>query len=154
MARRRRRRMTRKQARMRRRRIRIAGFCLAGCILIFGIVCGAFHHYVSQFPEDKIAENIYVGTVDLSGLSKKEALEKLAGQKKADQKQTVSLTVEGQKAEATLEECGFDYADVIRKRRRIFWKNGQFHLQSTHRMRPLQKVEADFRLTKRKLERP
>lgn len=71
MARRRRRRMTRKQARMRRRRIRIAGFCLAGCILIFGIVCGAFHHYVSQFPEDKIAENIYVGTVDLSGLSKK-----------------------------------------------------------------------------------
>ena len=112
MARRRRRRMTRKQARMRRRRIRIAGFCLAGCILILGIVCGAFHHYVSQFPEDKIAENIYVGTVDLSGLSKKEALEKLAGQKKADQKQTVSLTVEGQKAEATLEECGFDYADV------------------------------------------
>ena len=97
---------------MRRRRIRIAGFCLAGCILILGIVCGAFHHYVSQFPEDKIAENIYVGTVDLSGLSKKEALEKLAGQKKADQKQTVSLTVEGQKAEATLEECGFDYADV------------------------------------------
>ena len=69
---------------MRRRRIRIAGFCLAGCILILGIVCGAFHHYVSQFPEDKIAENIYVGTVDLSGLSKKEALEKLAGQKKAD----------------------------------------------------------------------
>ncbi len=69
--------MTRKQARMRRRRIRIAGFCLAGCILILGIVCGAFHHYVSQFPEDKIAENIYVGTVDLSGLSKKkEALEK------------------------------------------------------------------------------
>ena len=112
MARRRRRRMTRKQARMRRRRIRIAGFCLAGCILILGIVCGAFHHYVSQFPEDKIAENIYVGTVDLSGLSKKEALEKLTGQKKADQKQTVSLTVEGQKAEATLEECGFDYADV------------------------------------------
>ena len=104
--------MTRKQARMRRRRIRIAGFCFAGCILIFGIVCGAFHHYVSQFPEDKIAENIYVGTVDLSGLSKKEALEKLAGQKEADQKQTVSLTVEGQKAEATLEECGFDYADV------------------------------------------
>lgn len=112
MALRRRRRMTRKQARMRRRRIRIAGFCLAGCILILGIVCGAFHHYVSQFPEDKIAENIYVGTVDLSGLSKKEALEKLAGQKKADQKQTVSLTVEGQKAEATLEECGFDYVDV------------------------------------------
>ena len=60
---------------MRRRRIRIAGFCLAGCILILGIVCGAFHHYVSQFPEDKIAENIYVGTVDLSGLSNKEALE-------------------------------------------------------------------------------
>ena len=59
--------MTRKQARMRRRGIRIAGFCLAGCILILGIVCGAFHHYVSQFPEDKIAENIYVGTVDLSG---------------------------------------------------------------------------------------
>ena len=43
---------------MRRRRIRIAGFCLAGCILILGIVCGAFHHYVSQFPEDKIAENM------------------------------------------------------------------------------------------------
>ena len=95
------------------------------------------------------------------------------------------MTVEGQKAEATLEECGFDYADVkanvkaamdygksgglfgrykslrklskekvVRKRRRIFWKNGQFHLQSTHRMRPLRKVEADFRLTKRKLERP
>ena len=193
MARRRRRRMTRKQARMRRRRIRIAGFCLAGCILILGIVCGAFHHYVSQFPEDKIAENIYVGTVDLSGLSKKEALEKLAGQKKADQKQTVSLTVEGQKAEATLEECGFDYADVKAnvKAAMDYGKSGGLFgrykslrklskekvvlspeytldqkatenileeravpLQSTHRMRPLRKVEADFRLTKRKLERP
>ena len=108
---------------MRRRGIRIAGFCLAGCILILGIVCGAFHHYVSQFPEDKIAENIYVGTVDLSGLSKKEALEKLAGQKKADQKQTVSLTVEGQKTEATLRrregEC--EGCHGLWKKRRTFW---------------------------------
>ena len=112
MARRRRRRMTRKQARMRRRRIRLAGFCLAGSILILGIVCGALHRYVSKFPKDKIAENIYVGTVDLSGLSEEEALKKLASQKEADQKQTVSLTVEGQNAEATLEEYGLNYTDV------------------------------------------
>ena len=72
MARRRRRRMTRKQARMRRRGIRIAGFCLAGCILILGIVCGAFHHYVSQFPEDKIAENQEARTC----MIKKDSLER------------------------------------------------------------------------------
>ena len=64
--------------------------------LILGIVCGAFHHYVSQFPEDKIAENIYVGTVDLSGLSKKKALEKLGrSEERQIRRQTVSLTVEG-----------------------------------------------------------
>ena len=111
MARRRRRRMTRKQARI-RRRIRIAGFCLAGCLVILGAACAAFHHYVSKFPEDKIADHVYVGTVDLSGLSKIEAEKKLLEQKEADQKQTVSLTVEGQSAEATLEEYGLDYKDV------------------------------------------
>ena len=131
---------------MRRRRIRIAGFCLAGCILILGIVCGAFHHYVSQFPEDKIAENIYVGTVDLSGLSKKEALEKLTGQKKADQKQTVSLTVEGQKAEATLEECGFDYADVKAnvKAAMDYGKSGGLHYLYPGNQSVLRKFPCDY----------
>ena len=112
MARRRRRRMTRRQARLRKRRMRVAGLVFAGCIVALGIFCGALHHYVSKFPEDKIAKNVYVGNVDLSGLSKAEAKEKLNAQKDADQKQTVSLAVEGQSVEATLKELGLDYKDI------------------------------------------
>lgn len=112
MARRRRRRMTRRQARMRRRRMKLAGLVIAGSVVVLGIVCGVLHHYVSKFPEDKIAQNIYIGNVDLSGLGETEAEEKLLEQKEADLKQIVSLTVEGQTAEATLEECGLDYEDI------------------------------------------
>lgn len=112
MARRRRRRMTRKQARLRKRRMQAAGLVFAGCIVVLGIFCGVLHHYVSKFPKDKIAKNVYVGNVDLSGLSKAEAREKLTAQKEADEKQTVSLAVEGQSVEATLEEYGLDYKDI------------------------------------------
>lgn len=111
MARRRRRRMTRKQARM-RRRMRLAGFGLASCIAILGIVCGVLYHYVSRFPDDKIADHVYIGCVNLSGLSAEEAEKKLTQQKEADQKLTVSLTVENQSADATLEEYGLDYKDI------------------------------------------
>ena len=111
MARRKRRRMTRRQVRI-RRRLRIAGIVFAICIIAFGVACGVLYRYVSKFPGDKIAKNVYIGTVELSGLSKDEAEEKLSGQLKNDQTKKLALAVEDQSMEATLEELGFNYKDV------------------------------------------
>lgn len=103
------------------------------------------------------------------------------------------MTVEGQKAEATLEECGFDYADVkanvkaamdygksgglfgrykslrkLSKEKVVLSPEYTLDQKATENIleeravpfakhaqnATITKVEADFRLTKRKLERP
>ena len=45
--------------------------------IIFAISYGVLYRYVSKFPADKICNNIYIGSVNVSGMTGKEAKEAL-----------------------------------------------------------------------------
>lgn len=84
----------------------LLGLIFVCLVLVLGISYALLHRYVSKFPADKIAENIYIGATDVSGMTRSEAKAKLDDQTSADKAVNVSVMVEGQSADATLEEYG------------------------------------------------
>ncbi len=104
---------TKKAARRRRRRRRILfGLILLCLLMIWGISQAVFYRYVSRYPADKICRNIYIGPVDVSGMTEKEAMEALNTHLGEDGKIKAVLGVAGQSAETSLEELGMGFDDV------------------------------------------
>ena len=112
MEQRRRRKSMRRRKRMIRRVIICTGIFF--CVLIV-LLSGTYlflNRYISKHPENKVAENIYVGPVDASGMTQsqlKEALEKHLEEIKSVK---VILLIEENKEETTLGELGFGYKDI------------------------------------------
>lgn len=103
-----------KKAAMRRRRRRrfLFRLVLLCMLIIWGISQAVFHRYVSRYPEQKICKNIFIGPVDVSGMTEKEALEALNSHLEEDRKVKAALKVSGQSAETTLEELGAGFEDL------------------------------------------
>lgn len=118
---------TRRAAQRRRRRRRLLFCFVLLCILItWGMSQAVFYRYVSRYPEDKICKNVYIGPVDVSGMTEEEALEALDSHLAEDRKVKAVLRVEGQSVEATLEElgAGFDNAGKSVKKAVDYGKKG------------------------------
>ena len=60
--------------------------------------------YTGRVPEDKICDNVYIGSINVSGMTKEEAKAALTEQMSADQALTVTFHVEGGDAESVAEE--------------------------------------------------
>lgn len=90
----------------------LLGLIFVCLVLVLGTSYALLHHYVSKFPDDKIAENIYIGTTEVSGMTRSEAKAKLDAQMSLDKSVNVSVVVEGQSADATLEEYGLGRSDT------------------------------------------
>ncbi len=86
----------------------IAGSVVAVLLIAFFVMSAT----VNEVPKGTIANNVYVGNIDVSGLTKKEAKAEIKAQVKAYQKEKVTLSAEGTKAEVTLKELGFEIKDV------------------------------------------
>lgn len=113
MAQKRNRKRNKRLARQRRRRMKVLlGLIFVCLVLMLGISYALLHHYVSKFPDDKIAENIYIGNIEASGMTRSEAKAKLDDQMASDKALNVSVMVEGQSADATLEEYGLGRSDT------------------------------------------
>lgn len=113
MAQKKSRKRNRRLARQRRRRMKVLiGLIFVCLVLVLGVSYALLHHYVSKFPTDKIAENIYIGTTEVSGLTGSEAKAKLDEQTDIDKTVTISVMVEGQNADAVLEEYGLRHSDT------------------------------------------
>ena len=67
---------------------------------------------MSKFPQDVVCENIYIGTMNASGMTREEVLKGMEAHLKEDQAKTVTLKVGKESAEATLEEFGIYYRDM------------------------------------------
>ncbi len=98
--------------RRRRRRMVLAGFFVVCAVLTVGIAQVVFYCSVSGYPKDKIFDNIYVGNVEVSGMTEKEAKMALEKQLKKDRAVKVSVELEEGNADAALEEYGLAYKDV------------------------------------------
>lgn len=103
----------RRMAKKRRKRAQVLfGLVLACAVLAFGITYFTLYRYVSKFPQDVVCENIYIGTMNASGMTREEVLKGMEAHLKEDQAKTVTLKVGKESAEATLEEFGIYYRDM------------------------------------------
>lgn len=80
---------------------------VAAFAVVFGGSYSALKNYVGKVKEDVICDNIYINNLNLSGMTKKEALQALADQKTTDESKTVTLNLKDEKVEAFLKELGF-----------------------------------------------
>lgn len=65
----------RRMAKKRRKRAQVLfGLVLACAVLAFGITYFTLYRYVSKYPQDVVCENIYIGTMNASGMTREEVL--------------------------------------------------------------------------------
>ena len=84
---------------------------IAVLLVIYGGL--TFKHWltVRQYDKNKIADNIRIGTIDVSGKTEKEAKELLKKELKEAREQTVTLNIEGESEETTLKDLGLSIKD-------------------------------------------
>lgn len=106
------RRSRRYEIQRRKRKKFLFGLILFCLILGVGITGLFLHGYVSKYPQDKICKNIYINSVDVSEMTKQEALETLEADLEKNGQTKVTLKVDDKSAETTLEELGLKYKDI------------------------------------------
>ena len=108
------RRRRRKMSRKRRRQIfflRLSVVAVAVLMVLGGLYL-YLRKYVSKYPENKVVENIYVGSIDAGNMTSQElktALEEYLETKKATK---VTLLVDDKKEAVTLGEFGIGYENI------------------------------------------
>ena len=109
--------------------------------IIFAYLMESLLGYVSKFPADKICNNIYIGSVNVSGMTGKEAKEALKKHLEDDRKESVTMKVDDKKAAATLEELGLRYNDIdkVAKKAVSYGKKGRLWV----RYRQLRKLSKE-----------
>lgn len=112
MARRGRRQRRRKSVAAKRRAILLGAGVLGVVLIAFLVVYFVMRNAVNKVAADIIWDNIYIETVDVSGMDAEKAnkaLEELAAEYKA---QKIKLVAEELEVEVTLEELGFRMKDI------------------------------------------
>lgn len=103
----------RKLAKKRRKRAQfLFGLVLVCAALAFGITYLMLYRSVSKYPDQIICDHVYIGDMDASGMTKKEALQALKEHLAEDRSKTVTLRVGEENAQATLEEMGISYQNM------------------------------------------
>lgn len=90
----------------------IAMLAAAGLVVVFGGVYLALSHYVGKTDKDVICDNVFIGTMDVSGMTEKEAAEALQAQLATDEGRMAVLKLREHNIEALLKELGFDSPDM------------------------------------------
>ncbi len=86
----------------------IGGAILSGLLLCILVSYFVLRSKVNKVPSNVICDNIYIGNIDVSGMKDEEAKKVLQDQVAEYQQMTVTLTVDDQSVEVTLQELGFD----------------------------------------------
>lgn len=85
----------------------------AACVIaVIVIVSGILSYALSMYPKDTIAENVYIGDVNVGGNSKKEAKAALKARMKELQKFNVTMKVEDKTETVSLKELELKYKDA------------------------------------------
>lgn len=101
------------KSRRRRKKAQVlAAFIFVCAILVLGITNFVLYRYVAKYPEDVIADNVFVGATDVSGMGKDEARAILEARLEEDKAVPISVQVGEQSAEGTLAEYGIAYQDL------------------------------------------
>lgn len=137
-----------RRARM-KRRLLIGGIVLASAIVV---VLGVFlwlQGTVNRVPDDRIAKNIHIGnenvSVDVSGMTQKQAKEALDGQIEKYAEETVLLIADNKEIEVTLGDLGLKIKDPgsLVKKALAYGKTGSL-LKRYSNLRGLKKEQKLF----------
>lgn len=86
------------------------GFCML--FAVCGIVYGGLRHYVNRFPQNRVLQNVYIGTLDVSGMKEKEARQAVDAHHQEHLGNMVTMGVGEKSAKASLGELGLKYKDA------------------------------------------
>ena len=99
-------------AKEKQRLLVVAGIIVFSILIVFGIVYFVFRSRVMSTADNEIYNNVYVETVDVSGMKKAEAKRAVEAKIKKYQEQSISLHIEEENVQVTLGEIGFKIKDV------------------------------------------
>lgn len=90
----------------------LLGLIFLCAVILLGTTYLILHRYVSRYPENKVCDNIYIGPVNVSGMTEKEVVEALEKHLEKDRDVQVTMKVGKKEADTTLEELGIDYKNI------------------------------------------
>lgn len=85
---------------------------MAALVIAFGVLYFTLKSYVDQTAEDVICNNIFIGAMDVSGMTKKEAADALREQMETDRGRTVTFKLRDENIAVLLKELGYDSPDI------------------------------------------
>ena len=90
-----------KRAALRRKRKRqvLFGLILVCILFVWGISYFLLYRSVSKYPKDKICDNIYIGSVNVSGMTKEKAVKELEKHLQEDGEIKATLKVQKKSVE-------------------------------------------------------
>lgn len=105
----------RKTTRKRKQKLLIAaGIIVFSILVVIGVVYVAFRSKVTSTAENEIYQNIYIESVNVSGMKQAEAKQAVEAKIKEYQQQNITFRVEEGTVQAALSELGFTIKDVDR----------------------------------------
>ena len=93
-------------AKEKQRLLVVAGIIVFSILIVFGILYFVFRSRVMSTADNEIYNNVYVETVDVSGMKKAEAKKAVEAKIKKYQEQSISLHIEEENVQVTLGEIG------------------------------------------------
>lgn len=102
----------RRRARKQRRILLLAGIAFACILIIYGIISLLFYRSLSKTEKAEIYQGIYVGRTNVSGLKKKEAVEKVNAQFEKEKSGELTFKAGEKEEKVKYEELGISLANV------------------------------------------
>ena len=90
----------------------VCGLVFVCFFAVCGIVYGGLRHYVNRFPQNRVLQNVYIGTLDVSGMKEKEARQAVDAHHQERLGNMVTMGVGEKSAKASLGELGLKYKDA------------------------------------------
>ena len=86
---------------------------IAAALIAIGVIAFfVMSATVKEVSKGTVANNVYIGSIDVSGMTKKEIKAEIKAKQKEYEKEKIKLSAEGTVVEVTLKELGFEIGDT------------------------------------------
>lgn len=102
----------RSRRRKQKRILLLGGICLACILTVLGITYTVLYRYVNKVDKNTIQNNIYIGQVDVSGMSGKKAKEAVTGELERYGKMTLTMQVGEKSADTAFSDLGLSMKNL------------------------------------------
>lgn len=96
----------------RKRKIFLFSLFCAFLLVAFGMFSYQIYKYVKRYPKNIIADNVFIGSIDVSGKTKEEAQKMMEANEETAKNSKVIFELNGQKAEIPLSDIELSYKNV------------------------------------------